>query len=166
MKHTGMTGRSFAAAVVLLVASGSAAVAIAHGDDALPPATQHIVTSPLVEAPGCWHPSADTPTTIAGADVQTVTVTIEATALLKVDERGRVTAAETNTGCAPRPTDHLYFVHPDGNLSEAVGFDVSELRFTGDFTQFGYHPVAVTAPSTRTCWRSCRCQAAPECRPG
>jgi hypothetical protein len=33
-------------------------------------------------------------------------------------------------------------MHPDGNLTEALGFDVSELRFTGDFTQFGYHPIA------------------------
>jgi hypothetical protein len=142
MRHTRITGRSFAAAVVLLVATGSAAVAIAHGDDAPPRATQHVITSPLIEAPGCWHPSAGTPTTLPAANVETITLTIEATALLAVDEQGRVTAAETNTGCAPRPTDHLYLMHPDGNLTEALGFDVSELRFTGDFTQFGYHPIA------------------------
>jgi hypothetical protein len=142
MRHTGITGRSIAAAVVLLVATGSAAVAIAHGDAALAPATQRIVDAPLAEAPNCWHPTDGTPTTLPGANVETITLTIEATSLLAVDEQGRVTAAETNTGCAPQPGDHVYFVHPDGNLTEAIGFDVSALHFAGDFREFGYHPVA------------------------
>jgi hypothetical protein len=142
MRYAGITGRSFVAAVVVLVATGSAAVALAHGEGSLPPATQHVVNSPLVEAPECWAPVVGTPSTLPGANVETITLTIEATSLLAIDGSGRVTAAETNTGCAPRSTDHLYFVHANGNLTEAIGVDVASLRFTGDFTEFGYHPVA------------------------
>jgi hypothetical protein len=140
MRHVRTTGRSFVAAVVLLVGTGSAAVAAAHSGAPLPAPTQRSVTTPLVEAPTCWAPEPGTPSTIGGANVETITLTIEATSLLAVNEEGRVTAAETNTGCAPRPTDHLYFVHPDGSVTDASGTDLTGLRFTGDFTQFGYHP--------------------------
>jgi hypothetical protein len=140
MRYAWTTGRSFIATVALLVVTGSVAVAAAHSGGSLPAATQQIITPALVEAPDCWHPESGPPATFAGADVETIAVTIEATSLLAVDERGRVTAAETNTGCAPRPTDHLYLVHPDGTITDAPGFDVSGLHFTGDFTQFGYHP--------------------------
>jgi hypothetical protein len=127
--------------VVLLVATGSAAVAAANSDGPLPPATQKIVTPALVEAPECWALRPGTPSTYPGANVETITLTIEPTSLLAVDAQGRVTAAETNTGCAPRPGDHLYLVHPDGNLTEATGLDVTRLHFTGDFTLFGYHSI-------------------------
>jgi hypothetical protein len=73
-----------------------------------------------------------------GGMTQTVSVRIEPTSLLKLDSDGHVLAAETNTGCAPRSTDHIYVVLPNGNLVEDRTVDVSKVTWTGDFTQFGF----------------------------
>ena len=142
MRYAGTTGRSLLASLVLLVATGSAAFAAARGDEPLPAPTEHVVAPALVEAPTCWAASTSTPTTYPGPNVETITLTIPATSLLAVDDHGRVTAAETNTGCAPRASDLVYLVHPDGSLSKADHYDVSSLHFSGDFTVFAYHPVA------------------------
>jgi hypothetical protein len=129
--------------MVLLVATGSAAVAAARGDEPLPAPTQHVVAPALVEAPACWAPSTSAPTTYPGNGMETITLTIPATSLLAVDDHGVVTAAETNTGCAPRVGDLVYLVHPDGSLTKADDYDVSSLHFSGDCTVFAYHPVAM-----------------------
>jgi len=139
MRHASFTTRSLFAATVLLVATGSAGLALAHSSDTRV-ATQSLVEPALVEVPECWGSHPTPVSTIPGDKVETITLTIEPTALVKVDAGGRVLAAETNTGCAPRTGDHVYLVHTDGSLSEAPAFDPSTIAWVGDFTEFGYQP--------------------------
>ena len=79
-------------------------------------------------------PSAD------GASAgQVITVGVPSVAILKVDRNGHVMAAKTNTGCAPRVTDMLYFVQADGSLRQGSADDLTNRRWTGDFTQIGVY---------------------------
>jgi hypothetical protein len=124
-----------AAAVTAIAWSGGLAAATASHHE---PSRRGV----LVEVPECWGapgPAASAPAG-DGSAVQTITVTVERTALLKLDAVGTVVAAETNTGCAPRPGDRLFVVQPDGSLREAIGIDVTATAWTGDFTQFGFVP--------------------------
>ena len=112
--------------------------AMAHADS---PSAPEPVAAPLVERADCDQ-QAPTPaaSALAGGALATtsqgVMVNIPATSLLTLDATGRVTAATTNTGCAPRPTDHLYWIMPDGSVIEAT--DPLPLRaWTGDFTLAG-----------------------------
>lgn len=141
MRHVAFTIRSLLVSTVLVSSVAVAGIALAERG-----ATTEIApTTPaadLVEVPECWgNPTTRTelPST-DGAMVQTVTVRIEPTSLLRLDADGHVMAAETNTGCAPRGTDRLFIVHDDGSLTEAPGFDVASVAWTGDFTQFGFVP--------------------------
>ena len=139
MRHASITGRSVIASAVLLVVTGSAGYAAARSSP-LRAATQEIVTPALVEVPKCWGSAPATATTFPGPNVETIALSVEATSLVKIDDRGRILAAETNTGCAPRDGDHIYLVHPDGSMHEAFGFDVQSFEWTGDFTKFAFQP--------------------------
>lgn len=141
MRHVAFTTRSLLISTVLVGSLAVTGIALAERGP-----TAEVASTPpaavLVEVPECWGapttrtelPSSD------GAMVQTVTVSIEPTSLLRLDADGHVIAAETNTGCAPRGTDRLFVVHDDGSLTEAPGFDVASVAWTGDFTQFGFVP--------------------------
>lgn len=102
---------------------------------------------PLIEAPACGTaPAADATRPIDGertVGAAVVTVQIAPTALVRVDDQGRVIAAWTNTGCAPRHADDLYVEHPDGSIRRAGPTAVDGHRWIGDFTQPG-----VVAPQT------------------
>ena len=141
MRHVAFTTRSLLASTVLVGSLAVAGIALAERGttvevDATAPAAV------LVEVPVCWGapttgtelPSSD------GAMVQTVTVSIQPAARRRLDADGPVKAAATKTRCAPRSTDHLFIVHDDGSLTEATGFDVAGVAWTGDFTQFGFVP--------------------------
>jgi hypothetical protein len=139
MRHVTFTTRSLLASTVLVGSLTVTGVALAARAGSAPATTPSPVPV-LVEVPVCWGSSATGATlpVVDGGMVQTVTVSVEPTSLLKLDADGHVNAAETNTGCAPRSTDRLFVVHDDGSLTDATGFDVASVAWTGDFTQFGF----------------------------
>ncbi|MFZ4720212.1 MAG: hypothetical protein ACOYMR_12350 [Ilumatobacteraceae bacterium] len=133
-------------ATTLVLASSTligVAVASASRTTRLEPTQVVVESKRLVEQPHCWGADPKNPDALPavdGAMVQAVTVTIEPTSLLKLDRRGKVSAAATNTGCRPHATDHLYVVNPDGSLREAKGIDVDRVKWTGDFREWGFVP--------------------------
>lgn len=64
---------------------------------------------------------------------QTVEVSVPRVAIIRIDTAGRIRWARTNTGCAPAPDDLVYLVNDDGSLRAAPGFDVTSIRWRGDF---------------------------------
>lgn len=141
MRHVAFTTRSMLASTVLVGSLAVTGIALAERGTTSPVAATAPAAA-LVEVPVCWG-SPTTLTTLPsfdGSAVQTVTVSVEPTSLLRLGADGHVIAAETNTGCAPRGTDRLFIVHDDGSLTEAPGFDVASVAWTGDFTQFGFIP--------------------------
>jgi hypothetical protein len=69
-------------------------------------------------------------------DPTSIAVSVPAIALVKVDRLGRVLAAMTNTGRAPRTGDELWLVLPDGSIEAASPVEASGLanyRWVGDF---------------------------------
>lgn len=88
---------------------------------------------PLVEADDCSSPPADQ----AGEADGRVTVSVPGTALLRTDRGGHVVAAATNTGCAPRPSDDILLVRPDGTFAPAPSSQMANRRWFGDFTDPG-----------------------------
>jgi hypothetical protein len=153
MRHIGFTIRSVLVSTVLVGSVAVAGIALAERgastvasiEASIEASTEASPTAPaaaLVEVPVCWGTPTTVPTLPSsdGAMVQTVTVSIEPTSLLRLGADGHVIAAETNTGCAPRSTDRRFIVHDDGSLTEVPGFDVASVAWTGDFTQFGFVP--------------------------
>jgi hypothetical protein len=142
MGRVAFTTRSIlATALAAAVLTATGAAFAASTGTSLPPVVQQRELPALREVPTCWGSIDDARPTEADLDgsmTQTVVLRIEPTALLKVADDGTVLAAETNTGCAPRPTDLLYVVADDGSLTPADGIDVSAVAWTGDFTQFGF----------------------------
>jgi hypothetical protein len=93
----------------------------------------------LVEDPSCAHPSPATtprPPAPSGGSTQVITVTVPATALLRIDAHDRIVAALTNTGCAPRSTDSIYLIRPDGSVTPTREVSVDR-AWTGNFTAAG-----------------------------
>ena len=96
-------------------------------------ASSHVV---LVEETACHHPRVSpvprgvTPTPTQ----QPVVVRVPAITFLRLDHSGRVTAAATNTGCAPRSTDQIYVARVDGTLQRTWSIHVDRYRWAGDFT--------------------------------
>lgn len=68
-----------------------------------------------------------------GILLQDLTVDVRATDLLKVDRRGRVIAAATNTGCVPRRGDDVFLIRPDGSAVQTAEFDFNSCRWLGNF---------------------------------
>lgn len=90
--------------------------------------------APLIERAACATPAGDPPPDPGVA--QQVSVAVRGTALLQLDGRGRVVAAWTNTGCAPRRSDDVYLQRPDGSIRSG-GRDLTARRWTGDFREAG-----------------------------
>lgn len=119
----------------------------AHGS-----VTQAARESQIVESAECRRPpheghdghaawySGQVPTDVrpgsSGGLQQTASVGVPASVFLRVDKRGRVTAAATNTGCVPRRGDDVYLFQPSGSI-KAAGFDLNSCHWTGDFTIAG-----------------------------
>lgn len=78
-------------------------------------------------------------------------VGVPPTVLLRIDSLDRVIAAATNTGCAPRRGDDVYFVEADGTITAAPASEVDACDWTGDFVVPGrfqpQHCHAHPAPS-------------------
>jgi hypothetical protein len=97
----------------------------------------------LVERRGCRD--RDAATSAAGAvealrhsaQEQPISVTVPAVALLRVDVDGRVVAAATNTGCAPRTSDAVYLFHEDGSIEAVSAAALAGQVWIGDFTKSG-----------------------------
>ena len=69
---------------------------------------------------------------------QSLRVTVPATTIVRLDARGRVVAASTNTGCAPRRSDDLYVVLVNGTVRRApVKWLIGRHHWVGDFTEPG-----------------------------
>lgn len=142
MRHVATTTRTLLAATVLagsLAVTGVALAERSHGRTTASDSSDDR-SAVLVEVPSCWGAPISDPAPLPTGDgmTQTVSVRIEPTSLLRLDSDGHVLAAETNTGCAPRATDHIYVVLRNGNLVENRTVDVSKVHWTGDFTQFGF----------------------------
>lgn len=74
----------------------------------------------------------------SGGEVsQVLEVRIPPIAMLSFDGTGRIAAAATNTGCAPRAGDEVYIVLDDGNLAAAPDFSLNGIEWRGDFTAIG-----------------------------
>jgi hypothetical protein len=111
-----------------LVAFGTLAHAGAHDKTGKPPR--------LIEQSTCGAVRAGTaaPATTSAGVIQDIRVSVPAVALLRVDERSRVLAVSTNTGCAPRSSDEFYAIRPDGSIDAVSVKDVPGRPWTGDFT--------------------------------
>ncbi len=68
--------------------------------------------------------------------VQQVLVGVPRTAMIRLDSSGRVVAAWTNTGCAPRPTDEVWLMGPDGSIT-AGSTKIVDRSWQGDFSRAG-----------------------------
>jgi len=99
----------------------------------------------LVESPACSGTTFTSPASIsAGMSAQQVTVQIPATVLLKLDAAGHVAEAATNSGCAPRLTDDVYLIEPDGTVHSGDANMLVGHQWVGDFTAAGvYQPQPV-----------------------
>ncbi|MCE9623577.1 MAG: hypothetical protein K8R99_14665 [Actinomycetia bacterium] len=91
----------------------------------------------LVESASCHRPPPRAQAAVTPANAQTSIVTVPATVFLRVDRAGRVTAAATNTGCAPRHGDDVYLFRPDGSITVTTTVDVEDVDWVGDFTTPG-----------------------------
>ena len=95
----------------------------------------------LLQRPGCHEHSRSS----AGAPAseqpgtQTISVTVPSIALLRTDHGNHIVAAMTNTGCAPRPGDQLFFVRPDGSVVSAPTTELAHRRWVGNFTNPGVY---------------------------
>lgn len=138
------------AAAVAAAGVGVAGIAAADGEPAhIPthtPAHTPAAASPrLIERSACASPPAEpgapAPGSPGGTD-QVVSVDIRPTAVVRLDADGGVITAWTNTGCAPRATDHLFVELADGSIV-AADADLAARRWVGDFRDAG---VAVVQP--------------------
>ena len=68
-----------------------------------------------------------------------VAVSVPATAVVRVDDDGRVITAMTNTGQPPRPDDDLWLMHPDGSIESAPVEQFADHVWIGDFTDAGVY---------------------------
>ena len=98
----------------------------------------------LIEQPHCA--SADNtdavsaqpaPVVASSAAGDSIAVAVPNTAMLQLDDSGRISAALTNTGCAPRPGDETYVEQADGSLQRVASFDFGGHAWVGDFTAIG-----------------------------
>lgn len=140
---------------ITAIAIGAGALVASAAPAAVPGAVAVAPAAALVEDPTCTapaEPAADAPAPVAasdgtGAATATAAVAIEVSippvVWLEVDEAGRLLAAATNTGCAPRTGDMVVARRPDRSVVAEVAIDLEEVAWVGDFT----HP-AVLVPQT------------------
>jgi hypothetical protein len=116
--------------MLAITLAGAPAAAIARHGDA------RVERPRLVEVASCRNPiAATTPT--GTAEALLVTVAIPGVAIVHIDPTGRIIAAVTNTGCAPRQSDMLYVKNADGTLALSTTLRAERVRWTGDFTKIG-----------------------------
>lgn len=120
---------------------------VATAAPAAAPAGRPAVAAVLLEDAACTTPAAvaaalPTPeavTTATGAATATAQVVLKVTippvAWLEVDEAGRLVAAATNTGCAPRTGDTVVARRPDRTVVRELTIDLDEVAWVGDFTE-------------------------------
>lgn len=100
---------------------------------------------------GCDLAAADTdrvmPASAVGGRRRGVTVAVPAIGVIRVDDRGRVLAAMTNTGCPPRPGEEMWLMYPDGSMQPAPAERFAGHRWIGDFSEQGEY-VAQGRPSS------------------
>jgi pilus assembly protein FimV len=132
-------GALVASAAPAAPAAGVPAAAVSLVEDAACGITATAATAPAAPAA--------TPADAAGAAGATAAVAIKVTippvAWLEVDENGRLLAAATNTGCAPRTGDTVVARRPDRSVVADVAIDLDTVAWVGDFTQ-----PAVLVPQT------------------
>jgi hypothetical protein len=86
------------------------------------------------------RPSVTTSTTTAGHLLPDFVVGLAPTTFLKLDRRGRIVEAATNTGCRPTPGDVVYVAVPGGDIIEAPYLDLAAITWRGGFRVPGvYH---------------------------
>jgi len=140
--------------IIGLAAVPVTAIAIGAGSliASAAPATEPVArpAAVLVEDDACGTPAAApaaTPHAAAPAATATGTATIHVTippvAWLELDEAGRLMAAATNTGCAPRTGDTVVARRPDRTLVAKLTVDLADVVWVGDFTR-----PAVLVPQT------------------
>jgi hypothetical protein len=80
----------------------------------------------------------DAPTTgpVVGTG-DSITVTVPRTVLLRMDKRGHIIAAATNTGCPPQAGDDVYVISPDGSIARSAAVDIASTRWVGNFATPG-----------------------------
>jgi hypothetical protein len=66
-------------------------------------------------------------------------VMVPSSAIVRVDHRGRPLAVMTNTGCAPRPSDQIWLVLPEGTFVPTVGAFAATVTWVGDFRTPGVY---------------------------
>ena len=101
----------------------------------------------LIESPDCGTRMSEavedshrrSPTTNGGAMTLALTVTVPRTTIVRLDSSGRVVAALTNTGCAPRAADDIYLSTAGGALTKTASFDVGHITWVGNFTTPGVY---------------------------
>lgn len=144
MRHVAFTTRwilAASAAVTVAWSGGIAAALASHDSPRVGTVRQEEVRNAdeLREERTCWGDPAPTSTMPnLGSVTQTVTVRVDRVAILRLDSKGRVKAAETNTGCAPRRGDRIYIVQADGSLVESPNFNLGATKWRGDFRNFGF----------------------------
>jgi hypothetical protein len=116
--------------MLAITLAGAPAAAIARHRDA------RVDRPQLVEMASC-RSEAPATTTTGTSDELLVTVAIPGVAIVHIDPAGRITAALTNTGCAPRQSDMVYVRNADGALTLSTTLRLERVRWTGDFTEIG-----------------------------
>lgn len=127
MWHGGVAGK-VVGAVCFSAIVGSAGLAAATRQEA----RVDTVRSTIVRHEDDRRPSVPTPRRNGAS--QTITVDVPNIAVLRLDHRGRIVAAATNTGRAPVPGDLVYVVAADGSY-RLTDVDLARRRWTGDFSR-------------------------------
>ncbi|MEI8083156.1 MAG: hypothetical protein WCI74_15065 [Actinomycetes bacterium] len=81
---------------------------------------------------------------------QSIRVQVPDVAMLKVDAKGKVLAAATNTGCTPRNGDLVYLYAANGTVTQSTTFHLGDRRWTGDFRTPGVFQAQATRGSTQS----------------
>jgi hypothetical protein len=68
---------------------------------------------------------------------QEITVRVPSTAFLRVDKKGHVTAAATNTGCQPSKEDDVFLLRPNGAIERTTAIHADDCYWRGDFSIAG-----------------------------
>jgi hypothetical protein len=111
--------------------------------------TRELAPPMLLESPSCQAAAMNEgrPTaTSSPAGSMALTVTVPPVAVMHVDDRNRIVSAMTNTGCAPRTTDQLWLVAPDGRFVAASPELASAHRWVGDFRMPGVNVKQAPGP--------------------
>ena len=119
---------SIAAAVVVVVST-----AVVHGFASQSTLGTDVGEQRVVEPMSCPGTRDDLAGDPSVTNQQEIAVRVAATALLRVDNTGRVTSAATNSGCPPRQDDDVYIVRPDGSIEAATRVDIDSCEWAGSF---------------------------------